>query len=66
MRGAHIALLDGFNASMGTYGADGLTPLHIAVDRGDEAFVKFLIERGAPVNVVGACGEAPFCIWQHV
>lgn len=59
VRTAHMALLDGFNASMGTYGADGMTPLHIAITRGEESFVKFLIERGAPVNAVGGCGEAP-------
>ena len=31
---------------------DGDTPLHCAVERGSEDRVKFLVEKGANVNVV--------------
>lgn len=46
--------------------ADGDTPLHVLVRRGDADGVRVLIEHGADVNAVGDMGETPLHVARHM
>jgi len=47
------------DVQLGSTDADGDTPLHVLIWRGDTEGALLLLENGAPVNAIGDMGETP-------
>ena len=59
-------LLDADPGLLNTMDDNGNNTLHIAVARGDDDLVKFLLQKGANVNARNAKGETPLVVAAHL
>jgi ankyrin repeat protein len=55
-----VELADG--ANINTPGPEDMTPLHIAADRGNVAFAKALLDRGAEIDPINVFGNTPLWV----
>lgn len=56
---AHNSVSDVANITSSVSRIDGMSPLHIAIERGNEVLVPCLIELGANINQLNAAGWTP-------